>query len=298
MQSGAIGMIDPLVHLFSLVSLNPKSSLYGRSLVSCWWLEAERFACRWSRIARRLPGRTDNEIKNYWRTHTRRKAQERNRSSCPSPSSSSVDPGIEKPGGGSVAGGSSLISGLGVTVEVAKGYTMDQIWNEIAASESASGLSFEEEQDCCPPMPCSMVIDVLVLHRGALLFAVDGSLPRRGTEYTVGSGPCVLARLRSSRRRGSEAALGGGSSWVRLGRSYLRSLPSLSLPCRCTSPRPPWSLQRGARRASCNWGVSTLPTLPVLASRGLGDDPTEQELGKWTGRVLYLGVDPSEQGLG
>lgn len=88
----------------------------------------------------------------------RRKAQERNRSACPSPSSSSVDGpqlGIEKPGGGSVAGGNSLISGLGVNDEVAKGYTMDQIWNEIAASESASGLSFEEEQDC-PPMPCSM----------------------------------------------------------------------------------------------------------------------------------------------
>ncbi|XP_009410020.2 myb-related protein MYBAS1 [Musa acuminata AAA Group] len=113
---------------------------------------------RWSRIARRLPGRTDNEIKNYWRTHMRRKAQERNRSACPSPSSSSVDGpqlGIEKPGGASVAGGNSLISGLGVNDEVAKGYTMDQIWNEIAASESASGLSFEEEQDC-PPMPCSM----------------------------------------------------------------------------------------------------------------------------------------------
>ncbi|RWW08226.1 hypothetical protein GW17_00028349 [Ensete ventricosum] len=107
-------------------------------------------------LVRSVAWRTDNEIKNYWRTHTRRKAQERNRSSCPSPSSSSVDPGIEKPGGGSVAGSSSLISGLGVTVEVAKGYTMDQIWNEIAASESASGLSFEEEQDCCPPMPCSM----------------------------------------------------------------------------------------------------------------------------------------------
>lgn len=33
--------------------------------------------CRWSRIARKLPGRTDNEIKNYWRTHMRKKAQER-----------------------------------------------------------------------------------------------------------------------------------------------------------------------------------------------------------------------------
>lgn len=31
--------------------------------------------CRWSRIARSLPGRTDNEIKNYWRTHIRKKIQ-------------------------------------------------------------------------------------------------------------------------------------------------------------------------------------------------------------------------------
>ncbi|KAL3531990.1 hypothetical protein ACH5RR_005511 [Cinchona calisaya] len=29
---------------------------------------------RWSRIARSLPGRTDNEIKNYWRCHLRKKA--------------------------------------------------------------------------------------------------------------------------------------------------------------------------------------------------------------------------------
>ncbi|KAI3749993.1 hypothetical protein L2E82_20617 [Cichorium intybus] len=41
---------------------------------------------RWSRIARKLPGRTDNEIKNYWRTHMRKKAQEKRRELSPSSS--------------------------------------------------------------------------------------------------------------------------------------------------------------------------------------------------------------------
>ncbi|XP_023733311.1 transcription factor MYB59 isoform X2 [Lactuca sativa] len=41
---------------------------------------------RWSRIARKLPGRTDNEIKNYWRTHMRKKAQEQKRALSPSSS--------------------------------------------------------------------------------------------------------------------------------------------------------------------------------------------------------------------
>nr|XP_009792963.1 PREDICTED: transcription factor MYB48-like [Nicotiana sylvestris] len=44
---------------------------------------------RWSRIARKIPGRTDNEIKNYWRTHMRKKAQEqRKKATSISPSSS------------------------------------------------------------------------------------------------------------------------------------------------------------------------------------------------------------------
>ncbi|KAL8232502.1 hypothetical protein R6Q57_002280 [Mikania cordata] len=43
---------------------------------------------RWSKIARKLPGRTDNEIKNYWRTHMRKMAQKNKRMLSPSPSMS------------------------------------------------------------------------------------------------------------------------------------------------------------------------------------------------------------------
>ncbi|KAF7113248.1 hypothetical protein RHSIM_RhsimUnG0145400 [Rhododendron simsii] len=39
---------------------------------------------KWSKIARRLPGRTDNEVKNYWRSHLRKKAQVQGQGYCAS----------------------------------------------------------------------------------------------------------------------------------------------------------------------------------------------------------------------
>ncbi|XP_060174549.1 transcription factor MYB48-like [Lycium barbarum] len=49
-----------------------------------------KYGNRWSKIAGKLPGRTDNEIKNYWRTHMRKQAQDQKKNKAPiSPSSSS-----------------------------------------------------------------------------------------------------------------------------------------------------------------------------------------------------------------
>lgn len=108
--------------------------------------------CRWSRIARKLPGRTDNEIKNYWRTYMRKKGQEKKRTNLSSPStsasynssySSSCTPTVNSvkikdtnernffDTGGVPAKGS-----LKHAEEIKKSdYTMDEIWNDIVSSD-------------------------------------------------------------------------------------------------------------------------------------------------------------------
>ncbi|KAG8093091.1 hypothetical protein GUJ93_ZPchr0012g19548 [Zizania palustris] len=116
-----------------------------------------RWGNRWSRIARRLPGRTDNEIKNYWRTHMRKKAQESKRNMSPSSSSSSLTYqachpetpsmiiGVEEQ---EIHGGSGCITSIlkGTPADM-DGYPMDQIWMEIEAPDVLSGPSFDEGKD-------------------------------------------------------------------------------------------------------------------------------------------------------
>ncbi|OWM68830.1 hypothetical protein CDL15_Pgr025017 [Punica granatum] len=129
---------------------------------------------RWSRIARKLPGRTDNEIKNYWRTHMRKKAQEKKRtvslasSSSNSCSSASNDSKVDSlpsketgeesfyDTGGPETSASMEIKGK--EEEKYKEHAVDDIWQEIALSEENAITPANDcysEEGCnffCPQM--------------------------------------------------------------------------------------------------------------------------------------------------
>jgi len=115
-----------------------------------------QWGSRWSRIARKLPGRTDNEIKNYWRTHMRKKAQEEKtkkkamEAASPSSSSSSTSTSLttsssattttEAPGETTSMHGEAAEEATTSASEEKKevpycAVEMDQLWNEIAAAE-------------------------------------------------------------------------------------------------------------------------------------------------------------------
>ncbi|PAN43803.1 hypothetical protein PAHAL_8G264400 [Panicum hallii] len=125
-----------------------------------------RWGNRWSRIARRLPGRTDNEIKNYWRTHMRKKAQERKMSISPSSSSSSVTyqsclldtcPIIGMGAADTHNGSSCVTSTLESTQSAMDAYPIDQIWREIEEPQAPAFLGIAEgKEKTCSSIHCPL----------------------------------------------------------------------------------------------------------------------------------------------
>jgi transcription factor MYB, plant len=118
-----------------------------------------KWGSRWSRIARSLPGRTDNEIKNFWRTRMRKQQALGERPRCKDDgksmttlsSSSSVTTAFFSGGGSpntsssTVTESAQLESGGGDDeAEFDEASTaMDQLWNEIAAAEAAASYNMD-----------------------------------------------------------------------------------------------------------------------------------------------------------
>ncbi|KAH0663335.1 hypothetical protein KY290_029254 [Solanum tuberosum] len=109
-----------------------------------------KYGNRWSKIAGKLPGRTDNEIKNYWRTHMRKQAQDEkkntNKASI-SPSSSNFSncssSSANSPAEDSSTERNDCVELLQVAGEnkIYEGdqnmmvYSMDEIWKEVESTE-------------------------------------------------------------------------------------------------------------------------------------------------------------------
>ncbi|KAF8666849.1 hypothetical protein HU200_053368 [Digitaria exilis] len=113
-----------------------------------------QWGSRWSRIARSLPGRTDNEIKNFWRTRTRKHKAAAAAASPASSSSSTAavsddDSALQEGSGGgdaeldeestaAIAAASQQHEQPQEEEEYYCCSAMDELWNEIAAADAAA----------------------------------------------------------------------------------------------------------------------------------------------------------------
>ncbi|VAI29392.1 unnamed protein product [Triticum turgidum subsp. durum] len=93
---------------------------------------------KWSLIAGRLPGRTDNEIKNYWNTHVKRKLLARG-----------VDPQTHRP----LNAGTAAVQGIHTpsSPAVASGASPHQLAGGSSCSPDASGHSSDADDSVSLP---------------------------------------------------------------------------------------------------------------------------------------------------
>uniref|UniRef100_A0A5B7BWI5 Putative flavonoid-related R2R3 MYB 4a repressor transcription factor n=1 Tax=Davidia involucrata TaxID=16924 RepID=A0A5B7BWI5_DAVIN len=126
---------------------------------------------KWSLIAGRLPGRTDNEIKNYWNTHIRRKLLNRG-----------IDPATHRPINEQAARDVTTISftGAGAAADHDHDQYQDQEEKAVISSTTsniASGfiMKSKEEKSRCPDLNLELRISPPYQHEalksGTLCFA-------------------------------------------------------------------------------------------------------------------------------
>ncbi|GAA0175071.1 hypothetical protein Leryth_017108 [Lithospermum erythrorhizon] len=159
---------------------------------------------RWSKIAGKLPGRTDNEIKNFWRTHLRKNnSQEKKKTTIP-PSISSTSISSVSSSSSNFNNSHHVHSMQGHRIDISDDSTsrnnstsfshyhkedkggssrqvcsMDEIWNDIALPEVDAIIpppvcgGFSQDATIMPP---SIWEDNYYCPNNSILWTVDGGL--------------------------------------------------------------------------------------------------------------------------